>query len=79
MAAVVKADRALAALAGQDAPGALNHRLESAVDQATDAAINAVAVELAGSKSPRMFRSRAARLLIQKGAAALLAERSTRA
>lgn len=68
-------DRALAALASQDAPGKLEKRLESAIDITMDEAIRAVAEELAQGGDPRMFRSRAARLLITKGAAAMIAER----
>lgn len=71
--------RALARLADQDAPGKLAERVESAVDDTMNGAINAVAEDLAGEANPRMFRSKAVRLLIQKGAAAMLAEREGRA
>lgn len=72
---VTKTDRALKALADQDAPGPLNHRLESAIDATTHDVLVAMAAELGGQGA----RSKAARLLIQKGAAAVLAERAPRA
>lgn len=65
-------ERALAALAAQDMDGKLDERLETAIDGVTDAALKALTGEL-GS------RSKAARLLMRKGAGAVLAERSARA
>lgn len=50
--------------------GALNKRLEAAITTPMDAAITDVAKALAGSKSPKMFRSKAARKLIMIGFAA---------
>jgi hypothetical protein len=50
--------------------GALNKRLEAAITSPMDAAINDVAKALAGSRSPKMFRSKAARRLIMMGFAA---------
>lgn len=47
--------------------GPLDKRLEAAITAPMDEAINALAKELAGSKSPKMFRSKAARRLIAMG------------
>lgn len=56
--------------------GKLDRRLESAITGGMDDAINEVARDMAGSKSPRMFRSRAARTLILMGIRAYRAEKA---
>lgn len=63
---------ALRALAAQEADGLLSERAESAIDEATAAVIAAYGAEVGG-------KSKALRLLLRKGAAALLAERTGRA
>lgn len=47
--------------------GPVDKRLESMVTRGVDAALTEIARELAGSKNPRMFRSKAARLMLAKG------------
>jgi hypothetical protein len=68
-------DRELKALADQEAPGALTERVEAAVDVVTDKALDALAAEMGGKGA----RSKAIRLLLQKGAVAVVAERAARA
>ncbi len=55
--------------------GPVDARLESMVTRGIDAALTEIAKELAGSKSPRQFRSKAARLVLAKGIRAYRAER----
>lgn len=64
---------ALRAVANAPTDGALDERLEAAIDAPTKRLITALAGTLGGN--PRMGRSKAARLLLRKGAEALLAER----
>jgi len=69
------ATEALRTLAERDAEGLLSERLESAVDEVTRAAIDALAAELGGYGA----RSKAIRLLLQEGAKAMVAKRRRRA
>lgn len=68
---------ALAASAGTDARK--DHRLEVVVDRDTDAVLRALARELAGTGDPKMYRSKAARVLIREGAMAIRAKRAREA
>lgn len=54
--------------------GALDKRLESMITVGVDEALNEIARELAGSRNPKMFRSKAARMLLVKGIRAHRAE-----
>lgn len=56
--------------------GKLDSRLEAAITAPLDKALNEVARELAGARSPRMFRSKAARMLLIKGIKAHRAEQA---
>jgi hypothetical protein len=47
--------------------GRLDKRLEAAITGGMDAEITALAKELAGAGNPKMFRSRAARVLLAEG------------
>jgi hypothetical protein len=58
--------------------GKLDARLEAAIPNGMDAALNDIAKELAGSRSPKMFRSKAARMLLAKGIRAHRAEQARR-
>lgn len=58
--------------------GPLDKRLESMITTPMDAAITEVAKALAGSKNPKMFRSKAARKLIAMGAEAYRREQAKR-
>lgn len=71
----ITTEAAMEALASQDAPGLLTERGEFVMDEVTATAVNALAAELGG----RGARSKAIRVMLQKGAVQLLAERSTRA
>lgn len=53
--------------------GKKNKRLEAAIEEGLDAGVDEVARELAGSGSPKMFRSEATRVLL---AEAILARRN---
>lgn len=64
-----KTNAALRALAQQDTDGLYSARLEAAIDETTATVIDALGLEL-GSKS------KAARLLLRKGAVQLLSERT---
>lgn len=72
--------RALRALANAQAEGPLDERLESAIDARTKLAILALAKDLAGKTgNPNVQRSRAARLLLKRGAEAMLADAAAQA
>jgi len=51
--------------------GKLDKRLEAAINTPLDDAITEVARQLAGSKNPKQFRSKAARKLLAAGAKAM--------
>ena len=71
---------ALRAVTRQLAPGPNAARLEVWVDAETDAALRALAEDLAkGGGNPNTKRSAAARLALRRGMAAMLAEETTQA
>ena len=68
-------DRELKALADQDVPGALTERGEFVMDRTMKDAVAALAAEMGG----RGAGGKALRMLVQKGAVQVLAERAERA
>jgi len=71
---------ALRKLAEQAYPGPNSARLEAMVDAQTNDVLQALAAELAGRDgNPRTKRSAAARELLKRGAAAMLADASQQA
>lgn len=71
---------ALAALAGQEFPGANAARLETMIDLETNNVLIELAEVLArNGGNPRVKRSAAARHLLRKGAEAMLAEATVQA
>lgn len=67
---------ALEALAASTGVERLPKRLEAAIDEPTDMVLRELARELAGTGDAKMYRSRAARMLLREGAIALRAKRN---